>query len=88
MTTIQETLDARSKIYGDFATHAQLSQDLKDVMHCAPNWPELDHDMREALDMAQHKIARILNGGNPNYLDSWVDICGYIQLVINRLEEG
>lgn len=45
-------------------------------------------DMREALDMICHKMARILNG-DPNYRDSWVDIAGYAMLVANRLaEEG
>ena len=35
--------------------------------------------------MMQHKIGRILNG-DPAYLDSWVDIVGYTQLVVNELE--
>jgi len=43
-------------------------------------------DMREALEMILHKIARILNG-NPNYADSWQDIAGYAQLIVKRLNE-
>lgn len=36
--------------------------------------------------MAQHKIAGILNG-DTEYLDSYVDIIGYIQLVVNDLKK-
>ena len=36
--------------------------------------------------MVQHKIARILNG-DPNYIDNWIDLVGYSQLVVNRLEK-
>jgi hypothetical protein len=42
-------------------------------------------DQREALEMMQHKIARILNG-DATYLDNWVDLVGYLQLVASRLE--
>lgn len=41
--------------------------------------------MKEALEMVQHKIARILNG-DPQYLDNWVDGAGYFKLVADRLE--
>ena len=36
--------------------------------------------------MVQHKIARILNG-DPNYIDNWIDLVVYSQLVVNRLEK-
>jgi len=42
--------------------------------------------MHEALDMIQHKIARILNG-DPYYEDSWVDVIGYAQLALDRIRE-
>lgn len=41
---------------------------------------------KEALDMIVHKIGRILNG-NPNYIDSFRDIAGYAELVVNYLKE-
>ena len=40
---------------------------------------------QDALDMIAHKIGRIING-NPHYKDSWVDIAGYAQLVVDELE--
>lgn len=70
--------------YGDFTTHAQITQDLKDTMRDTPNYPTLPPHMKEALDMIAHKIGRILNG-DPNYDDSWIDIIGYTQLVLDTL---
>lgn len=82
---VTATLIERGSRYGVFAQHAQITQDLKDVMRETPNWNALQPDQKEALDMVQHKIGRILNG-DPNYLDSWVDLVGYAQLVADRLQ--
>jgi hypothetical protein len=49
------------------------------------NNSELEDDQIEALDMIASKIARIVNG-NPDHVDSWVDIAGYAQLVADRLQ--
>jgi len=84
MTDINTTLEERGKTYGKFLTHADLSQRLSATMRSAPQWPSMAPDMREALEMIQHKIARILNG-NPDYADSWHDIAGYAMLVEDRL---
>jgi hypothetical protein len=35
--------------------------------------------------MIAHKISRIVNG-DANYMDSWIDIVGYAQLVIDKLQ--
>jgi len=86
MTNIDETLAGRLKTYGEFKQHAVIAQELKDPMYRAPRWRFLDPDMKEALEMVQHKIARILNG-DPTYLDNWHDIIGYTRLVEKRLEE-
>ena len=51
-----------------------------------PGWRKLADDQREALEMTAHKIGRILNG-DPNYIDSWHDISGYVRLVEQRLEK-
>ena len=74
----------RGEVYGEFQGHAELSQSLKAVMISAPKWALLSFEMREALEMVQHKIARILNG-DCNYKDSWVDIEGYVKLVTQKL---
>lgn len=82
--TIESTLRERGKRYGDFKTHADITQRLKDVMRDTPNWGSLSNDKKEALEMVAHKIGRILNG-DPEYADSWHDIIGYSKLVEDTL---
>jgi uncharacterized ferritin-like protein (DUF455 family) len=83
MSDIDNTLKERGARYGDFRSHAEISQMLKSLV--------LDHDAQlapyqaEALEMICHKLARIVNG-DPNYADSWRDIAGYAQLVVRELE--
>ena len=84
MADIDTILAERGSNYGAFKDHAQLSQKLKKAMKAAPKWQYLEYDQMEALEMVQHKIARILNG-DPNYTDSWADIAGYASLVEKRL---
>jgi len=86
-TNVNEMLAGREARYGTFEGHARISQDLKSVMHERSGWDRLKPDQREALEMVQHKVARILNG-DPNYADNWIDIAGYATLVANRLEKG
>lgn len=86
MTDIKKTLNDRAAKYGDFRYHAQLSVDLKNKMREGRSWDQLYPYMQESLEMIQHKIARILNG-DPTYADSWVDLVGYAQLVVDRLRQ-
>jgi hypothetical protein len=83
--SIEKTLKDRAKTHGNFNTHAQISQQLKETLENF-NYKKLSADQREALDMIAHKIARILNG-NPDTHDHWHDIAGYATLVANRLKE-
>ena len=83
---IDDTLNERGSRYGDFEGHAHITQELKRTIRRSPNWCELKDDQMEALDMVAHKIGRILNG-DPDYLDSWHDIIGYVRLVEQRLEK-
>ena len=82
--SVDATLTERGNRYGKFKDHAELSQKLKNVMRNWDGWGAMDYDMRESLEMIQHKIARILNG-DPTYADSWHDIAGYAKLVDDRL---
>jgi hypothetical protein len=86
-TDIDETLDERAKDYGKFIEGAEIMQMLKRMVH---NYIELRgtklaFDQREAIDMIIHKLGRIING-NPDKVDTWVDIAGYAKLVADRLE--
>jgi hypothetical protein len=75
----------RGAHYGDFRDQACLAQALKETMHDTEGWVDkLNDAQREALDMIQHKVSRILNG-DPNYKDSWTDIIGYAKLIEETL---
>lgn len=83
---IDAVLDERGARYGTFVGHAEVTQQLKYVVYSglAKRGKTLAPDQREALDMVCHKIGRIVNG-DPDYVDSWVDIAGYAQLIVKRL---
>ena len=81
---IINTLNERGSRYGDFTDHARIAQSLKSVMNATPGWQRLTPDKKEALEMIQHKIARILNG-DPEYHDSWHDVVGYAKLAADRV---
>lgn len=84
MESIDVTLAERDMRYGSFVEHARITQNLKDAMVKSRNWGTLSLDKKEALEMVQHKIGRILNG-DPEYHDSWHDIIGYTKLVADTL---
>lgn len=84
--TTDRLLAERGKTYGDFTFHAEITQELKRVMGAAPGWQRLNAHQREALEMIQHKVGRILNG-DPNYRDSWADIGGYARLAEERCNQ-
>lgn len=76
----------RGKSYGDYRTQALIAQTLKDMFRDCPGWQNLEHIQRESLDMIACKASRILNG-NPDHLDSWVDIAGYATIVATRISK-
>lgn len=85
--TVRDILVERGKRYGEFKEHARCTMNLKiafsDTLNKTGN--RLEDYQREALDMICHKIGRIVNG-DPNYIDSWQDIAGYAQLVVDILK--
>lgn len=82
--TTEQLITERGSRYGKFKDGAEIMQELKDVMRKVDGWHNLTPSQREALDMIQHKIGRILNG-DPTYDDSWKDIAGYATLIVNEL---
>lgn len=82
---INAILEEREKQYGDFFTHAEVTQAIKHAIRQGVSFTRMEDDMAEAIDMIAHKIGRIVNG-NPRYADSWVDIAGYAKLIADRLE--
>lgn len=82
--TTEQLITERGSRYGKFKDGAEIMQELKTVMREVDGWHNLTPSQREALDMIQHKIGRILNG-DPTYDDSWKDIAGYATLIVNEL---
>jgi transposase len=84
---VERILDERGSNYGSFLGLSQVTQRLKAVAHnfAGQNNKTFDPDQAEALDMIFTKIGRILNG-DPNHIDSWIDIAGYATLVADRLQ--
>ena len=82
---IEEVLNQRQTAYGSFTKNAEVSQMIKYFMMQGTNYKQMPTVHREALEMIVHKIARIVNG-DPNYIDNWIDICGYSQLVIEEIK--
>ena len=83
---IEATLEERGNRYGEFVTHAAITQNIKAVMCSTQNWANLSPDKKEALEMIAHKIGRILNG-DPEYIENFRDISGYAELVCKTLQE-
>ena len=93
MSDIQQILDERGINYGVFTNQANLSQTLKNTImqhyfaiHGNEKATPLPGFMAEGISMICHKLARIANG-NPFYEDSWKDISGYAELVVQALEQ-
>ena len=82
---INDILKERGSSYGSFREQSYLSQRLKQTMRLQTDYNSMRPSQREALEMIQHKIARIING-DANYVDSWVDIAGYATLIVNELQ--
>jgi hypothetical protein len=76
-------LNERGSTHGDFTENGKIMQSLKVLMREHWGWSKLDTSQREALEMIQHKIGRILCGNN-NYFDHWRDIAGYAKLIEER----
>jgi len=83
--SIDHVIKDRDGRYGGFKDGAIIMQQLKTVMRSTDGWERLTDSQKEALEMIQHKIGRVLNG-DPTYVDSWTDICGFSQLIVNELE--
>jgi hypothetical protein len=84
---VGKVLDARAEQYGSFMQSSDTVIRIKSILHnvVARNEVLLYPDQLQALDMIATKISRIVHG-NPNHLDSWIDIAGYATLVADRLQ--
>lgn len=83
---MKDVLNQRGKTHGDFSLNSTLSQSLKQLTRQCIKYTKLTHPQKEALDMILHKISRIV-AGDSNYIDHWLDIQGYSQLVIDEIKK-
>lgn len=83
MTDVHEILDERQNQYGSFENVALYTEVVNKVL--SNNTENRTDAMNMAIYMIASKLARIASG-NPNHKDSWVDIAGYAQLIVNILE--
>lgn len=77
---INEILSERGDRYGSFADVAKTTM----MIQCAMQGNVMRDYQEVALQMIASKLARISHG-DPDYIDNWVDIAGYAQLVANEL---
>lgn len=77
---ISTLLNERGNTHGDYKDVAKVTFQLLSSIT-----KELDDELKLALFMIVHKIARI-QCGNERELDHWRDIAGYAQLAIDYLE--
>jgi hypothetical protein len=78
----EKVLDERGNQYGDWVQMAAVAQSLKRIAIT----PQMSHTQRESMELICTKIARIACG-NPNHIDSWIDIAGYATLEVNTLSK-
>lgn len=82
---INKILSERGDRYGSFADVAKTTIQIERAIQSAMNGKSMRDYQGVALQMIASKLARIANG-DPDYIDNWVDIAGYAQLVANELE--
>ena len=85
-TEVGQVLAERGSRYGTFESNAHVAQGLKAVMRSGASWHKMTETQKEALEMVQHKIARMVNG-DPTYLDNAVDLVGYATLMKTAMED-
>lgn len=84
---LDEILNERGSRYGLFIDVANATSEIQEAVYnsmSAEKMTGMLADQTIAIDMICHKLARIAVGDH-NYVDNWIDIAGYAQLVADRL---
>lgn len=80
MTSINDTLNQRQAVYGDFGRVSQAVQAFKSVARSSPSWPMMTATQREGTEGILLKLVRALYG-DPMHMDNWHDIAGFATLI-------
>lgn len=85
MNNIDSTLEERGNRYGSYVDVSDLTFKLYEIIRIRMEGREgFEPYHIEAIHMICNKIARIVCG-DPMYIDSWRDVCGYSELVVKEL---
>ena len=84
---IKDILEQRQETHGEFSEGAKFTQVYKAAARQTNKWNQLSYSKKESIDMVIHKLARICVG-DFKWLDSWYDVIGYSQLIINQEKEN
>lgn len=79
-------LEERGHTHGEYKDGAAIIQATKNLWRAHPGWLDLNNCQKESFDMLATKAGRIL-AGDQNCVDSWSDISGYAQLIVNMLKK-
>jgi len=83
MKILAKVSKERESEYGNFKDNAYVAQEMKTL---ARN-PRFSRVQQEALDQILSKVSR-LACGNPNHLDSWLDISNFARLAYIHTKKG
>jgi hypothetical protein len=76
---IDNVLHERGNTHGDWGEQSRRTQEMMRVLAQGSKWADIPDEMKEALHMIAHKLARIVTG-DPLHVDHWIDISGYARL--------
>lgn len=81
---VEKILEERGSKYGEFTDVAEVAKEIQEsvLLRCGP----LEPFKLVAIQNIAMKLSRLANGDS-NHVDSWIDIAGYAQLVVNELEK-
>lgn len=87
---LNELLRSRAETHGDYRKTAQVSQDLKRVIHTAfgqHEWAKTNAVVRESLDLICTKLSRVV-AGDTYHPDNFLDIAGYAKLAADIIQDS
>lgn len=84
---VKDILEERQETHGEFSEGAKFTQVYKEAIRQTNKWNQLSYSKKESIDMIIHKLARICVG-DYKWLDSWYDVIGYSQLIVNQEKEN
>lgn len=89
MSNVNQTLEKRGEVYGNFSQGISLEAEILSLIkgrHYAEHETDMDLWYEVAISKIVMKLSRL--AVSPKHLDSWHDIAGYAVLVETHLKEN